>query len=585
MFDASARVFVPIDGEIFHPTRASCTVRGTVRRDADDRAVDVIAFGVSDERGETHDDGIPVGAVVRASDGSDDDDEREKQDIDAIGRTMRDRGVKVWVTFHVSSARAPRVAAFVARANGKVRRVDQVRVILYETPDPPLKVYPIERDEPCAFDRALEDLNRSGRAARERRGERPIDAVSSSSVSPSGAASMALLAIDGLLRALDYKFIASLGKETRWGGGFIRRSVCEVFASACVLRERLRLFRSLLSEGGGSWRRLDRLNTRRRVARAVQITVDLIVGAALARMCKLFDVESTIKRLVVGGLGAERGSRNLVASSVIESNAQWISRGNPLGVKLHVPLARFIGSVVVSFVRTLSLSMNSAQMVTFFTGYVSFLLRHGSVFGASMMLAIAADTMTLFTTHISALHLYSSLFITLQIRCIVFVYRRFINPKTPPRGFEEATVRPRTVEETVVGTLTLPPLMLLLPTVFFYYASYLVLHASTVLARLVMVFAASVLLTFPIDDVLVRFWTPYAFPKSVRLRTERLHNVDFPVIEPTSQSLSDVLRPFHSAAGAWLFDVGTSVARACATCGRFPITLVPWEVQHVDSTQ
>ena len=84
-----------------------------------------------------------------------------------------------------------------------------------------------------------------------------------------------------------------------------------------------------------------------------------------------------------------------------------------------------------------------------------------------MVFAIAADTMTIFTSHISALHVYSSLFITAQLRCVRFLYRRFINPKLPPKGFKAplADARPRTVEEVVVGTLTLPPLLLLFPTV------------------------------------------------------------------------------------------------------------------------
>ena len=123
----------------------------------------------------------------------------------------------------------------------------------------------------------------------------------------------------------------------------------------------------------------------------------------------------------------------------------------------------------------------------------------------------------------------------------------------------------------------LPPLLLLFPTVFFYYVSYLVFHACTVLVRLVLVFMASMLLTFPIDDVIVRVWTPHAFPKSVRMYTRKVCGVEMAAIAPTARSLADIMRPFNACAGAWLSSIGVAVARACVTCGRFPVTLVPWD--------
>jgi hypothetical protein len=311
----------------------------------------------------------------------------------------------------------------------------------------------------------------------------------------------------------------------------------------------------------------------------VQVAVDVLLGVCVARARGSREVSSSLERLVVGGWGTRPGSRDLLGTQVIENNARWISHGDPLGVKLHVPLARALGSLAVTFTRTLSGAFESSSAVEAYLGFVSFLLRHGGFFGASMLFAIAADTMTIFTAHISALHVYSSLFITAQLRCVRFLYRRFINPKLPPKGFKAppADARPRTVEEVVVGTLTLPPLLLLFPTVFFYYMSYLVMHAGTVLVRMIMVFAGSTLLAFPTDDVLVRVWTPYAFPRSVDMRPRALHGVEFVAIVPTCQTFGDVLRPFARQAGTWLGAVAVAVARACVTCGRFPLTIVPFD--------
>ena len=137
-------------------------------------------------------------------------------------------------------------------------------------------------------------------------------------------------------------------------------------------------------------------------------------------------------------------------------------------------------------------------------------------------------------------------------------------------------MRPRTVEEVVVGTLTLPPLVLLFPTVFFFYISYLVSHASTVIVRLAMVFIASFLLTFPTDDVLIRLWTPYAYPKSVDVLTRDVNGADFTFATPIAKTYDEVLRAFTRTAQNWLAAVALAIGRACVTCGRFPITLVPF---------
>jgi hypothetical protein len=564
-------------------------VYGTRRARGDGRGADVVAWRATErprrrrrDRGAhgAQEEGGRVKKLVRVMEivfGDDDDDDDEMGDDDDE--------CACFVTMRVGRAwdEAPRASARVRRPDGRWVRADNAVVILCPMPDPPLMVmtlggdYVSEDGAACAFELALADLNDAGRAAN---GFVEHD-VGSSSSAPSSLSIVprAIVAvIDAALRGLDYKCIKSLGTEARWGGGVTTRSVCEVSASACVLRARLVLARSLLVRDGMDWRRSSRLDKRRLVARAVQVAVDIFAGVCVARVRDSRDVSFALERVVVGGWGTRPGSRDLLGTRVIETNARWISHGDPLGVKLHVPLARALGSLGVGFASTLSGAYESSSAVKAYLGFVSFSLRHGGIFGASMVFAIAADTMTIFTSHISALHVYSSLFITAQLRCVRFLYRRFINPKLPPKGFKAplADARPRTVEEVVVGTLTLPPLLLLFPTVFFYYMSYLVLHAGTVLVRLVMVFAASTLLAFPTDDVLVRLWTPYAFPQSVDLRTRALHGVEFATIVPTCRSFGDVLQPFARQAGAWLGAVAVAVARACATCGRFPLALVPF---------
>lgn len=510
-------------------------------------------------------------------------------DEKAARRTMERHGAEVWVTVNVGCDwRAPPTAFAVAQAadEGTVRV--EVKIILCPMPDPPLMIMTLNGSRlegietapatvSCPFERSLESLNGAGRAAngwKDASARRSLVAgAMMTSIVGSAVASLEPV-IDVALRVMDYKFIKSLGAEARWGANLTTRNVCEIFASPCVLKARLELIRKLFITPVRTTKCMNRLQRRRFVAQAVQLTIDILLGACVAHVLNSEDARVKIEHAFLEGLA----SNQLLGSRLIEANARWISKGDPLGVKLHIPLARFLGSMATTFVQQLSLSLSSAPVLKLQVSIISSLIRYGGLFGASMVFAIAADTMTIFTMHISALHVYSSLFITAQLRCIRLLYRRFINPKAPPKGFKvpEEELRPRTVEEVVVGTLTLPPLLLLFPTVFFFYISYLVIHASTVIVRLAMVLIVSVLLTFPTDDVLIRLWTPYAYPKSVNVQTRDVNGVDFAFATPTAKTYDEVLRAFTRTAQSWLSAVALAIGRACVTCGRFPITLVPF---------
>ena len=563
-------------------TSTTCGVFGTHHAHADRRGVatvDVIGWTLDCFKGESTSDSTAtrVGALRL--------DDDVCFDEETVRRTMERHGAGVWVTVNVGRDwRAPPTAFAVVKTEDGAVRVG-VKIILCPMPDPPLMIMTLNGSrlegveaEPgtvsCPFERSLQSLNGAGRAWNGAAERRSLGAGAMvTSILGSAVGSVEPM-IDVALRVMDYKCIKSLGAEARWGANFTTRNVCEIFASPCVLRTRLELIRKLFITPIKTAKRMNRLQRRRFVAQAVQLTIDILLGACVAHALNAEDARAKIERAFIEGFE----SNQLLGSRLIEANARWISKGDPLGVKLHIPLARFLGSMATTLVQQLSLSLSSAPVLRLQVSIISSLIRYGGVFGASMVFAIAADTMTIFTMHISALHVYSSLFITVQLRCIRLLYRRFINPKAPPKGFKasEEEMRPRTVEEVVIGTLTLPPLVLLFPTVFFFYISYLVIHASTVIVRLAMVFIASFLLTFPTDDVLIRLWTPYAYPKSVDVLTRDVNGADFTFATPIAKTYDEVLRAFTRTAQNWLAAVALAIGRACVTCGRFPITLVPF---------
>ena len=362
---------------------------------------------------------------------------------------------------------------------------------------------------------------------------------------------------------LAWRFIPSLGSEPRWGGGFTRRSVCDVFASPNVLRDRLQLL-SLSTKS----------DRRRRRRRWLQFACDVALGIAFARCIDVYgDGACTFLR--------EKwyGQNHLVAMSTIESNAAWISTGKPLGVKLHVPCARVMGETAKTFVRALN---QSSKIFSDGLSFDVFLVclrvaRACGFFGVSLALAFLADVSTCFSIHLAALHVYSSLFITLQMSTIKYLYRRFINPVVSPLERQ----RPRTVEEVVVGTLTLPTLVLLFPTVFFYFASYLVMHAASIAGRLVFVVIVSVILCFPLDDVLLSLRNPRAFVVSgagenrTTLSVRRIDGEDFACVQPRCVSTGEIVAAYANDFNAWIGGYANAAMQALKTCGRLPIAVVP----------
>lgn len=492
---------------------------------------------------------------------------------DSDDATARKRS-KVWLDIDVGErwCQPPKVVVHVSSA-----RLQFVQVIICPMPDPPLSVFALsDCDSSGDLSRALAQLNRLGAAkfslkSSTQRSRRGVRAILARYVVP---------CVDTVLGVINYQFMHSLGSEPRWGGGFTRRSLCEIFASACVLRQRLYFIRGVLLEPL-NWHNLDRLQRRRALARAFQLTFDLLLGVFITYCMIRIDVrEDALKRrLVLGGTSRTSypSESFLIGTDTIEKNAEWISRGDPLGFKLHVPLAKRLGAVAVIFVHSVATTAREPAVINFMIHWFRLSILFGGVFGASMVFALLADITTTVTMHIAALHVYSSLFITAQLRLIRFLYRQYINPKKSATSFKLADeVRARTVEEVIIGTLSLPPLLLLLPTVFFYYCSYLCIHAATIAARLIMVLIASILLNFPTDIVLVRLWTPHAFPSSMRLGKTEIRGVHYVALRPTPKSMRDMLAPFNRVCFSWLYNVMRAVLRAVLTCGRFPITLVPF---------
>ena len=117
----------------------------------------------------------------------------------------------------------------------------------------------------------------------------------------------------------------------------------------------------------------------------------------------------------------------------MRANANWIMHGDPLGVKLHVPLARGLGAAALNLVEGLGAVLAHPACEAAMSTAVTALAASGVLGGLSLQAALAADLTTFLTTHIAALHVYSSLLVTAQLAAAGYLYR-LMNPppKLPP---------------------------------------------------------------------------------------------------------------------------------------------------------
>ena len=167
-------------------------------------------------------------------------------------------------------------------------------------------------------------------------------------------------------------------------------------------------------------------------------------------------------------------------------NANWLAKGDPLGVKLHLPLSRTLSGLAV----VLAEGYASVLGVRFDT-IVRNIDERLWFLGLTTQLAFLSDCMFLFTSHAAALHVYSSLLITAQVAFGKFCYEAGFGRPLQRRKEEEHTTKRQSTESLVFGVLFVPPIFLFFPTTFAYFASYLVLHAAALLVRAMVVFLVS----------------------------------------------------------------------------------------------
>jgi phosphatidylinositol glycan class Q protein len=439
-------------------------------------------------------------------------------------------------------------------------------------------------------------------------------------------------------RALDAKWIPGLRSKHAWFDSkreetglkspTLYRGSSEIFASAKVLCSRLRW----VADGAAAAPETETgpsISRARVMGRVAQISLDVFLGFIIRRF--LVTNAETITALASGserfptrwsGRDAVFGVSNKSSSTrrgkevnhsptpplgeSVRRNAEWLMRGSPLGIKLHRPLARALGACAALLVEALG---QVVATESFRRGIKTALVcvAHAGVFGgASLSLALAADVITFLTTHVAALHVYSSLLVTAQWHFSKKLVRILGSAADSKRNAGEDSDEKNgssfsQLESTTFGVLALTPLSLLFPTTFAFYLSYLALHAFVVFVRACLVFSAAAVQHFPLEKLLARALLPDAFPGKIDVvvgpsrdtRTTagrsivpawgswnpRVHANHAPLhlrCSPVS-AFEYALRPFAAAAAEWSGVFFSAVAAACSSLGRLPVALTPFQ--------
>jgi len=222
---------------------------------------------------------------------------------------------------------------------------------------------------------------------------------------------------------------------------------------------------------------------RRRERRDVPLFKALIAFAFDVLLARLFfaRIASRVQKL----------SSGFINGDYLIRNANWLAKGNPLGVKLHLPLSRTLSGVAILLAEGYAsiLGVRLHSIIRSIGERMWFL-------GLTTQLACLSDCMFLFTSHAAALHVYSSLLVTAQVAFGKFCYEAGFGRPLQLRREEEkhlyiTQTKRQSTESLVFGVLFVPPIFLFFPTTFAYFASYLLLHAAALLVRATVVFLLS----------------------------------------------------------------------------------------------
>ncbi|KAF3656655.1 putative protein phosphatase 2C 55-like [Capsicum annuum] len=200
-----------------------------------------------------------------------------------------------------------------------------------------------------------------------------------------------------------------------------------------------------------------------------------------------------------------------VTNYLLRTGCVWLM-GNPAGFKLNTELAGVLGTI----------SLIAIQIWSTLWWLLGFFLIHlikvvavfGSLFGLTAAAALIIDTISLATTHVSALQWLLTLLYSWQIQAVDALWRLFRGRKWNPLR-QRLDSYAYSVEQHVVGSLLFTPLLLLLPTTSLFYIFFTIMKTTISFVCIAIQFGIAIIHATPYIKIFFWFTRRKRFPSGL----------------------------------------------------------------------
>ncbi|CAN6445339.1 unnamed protein product [Victoria cruziana] len=204
-----------------------------------------------------------------------------------------------------------------------------------------------------------------------------------------------------------------------------------------------------------------------------------------------------------------------VTNNILRSGCVWLM-GVPAGFKLNTELAEMLGLILLNVIQVWSTFWFSLRpFLKFFAMGLSI---SGILFGMTVAEALCLDMIFLVTYYLSTINWLISLLYAQQLQALASLWRIFRGRKWNPLRSRLDSYN-YSVEEHVVGSLMLTPLLLLLPTTSVFYIFFTIINSTITLLCIFIEVSISILHATPCAEIFFRIIQPRRFPSGIWFET------------------------------------------------------------------
>ncbi|KAF3893948.1 N-acetylglucosaminyl transferase component [Trichophyton interdigitale] len=200
----------------------------------------------------------------------------------------------------------------------------------------------------------------------------------------------------------------------------------------------------------------------------------------------------------------------------LQQTISWLM-GWPAGLKLNNELAVFLGDLFLWVIAHWASALASLRP---FLSYVVYIIGCASFAGASMLIAMFSDLLSIFTVHIYSFYIASARIFNWQLTIIISLFHLF-------RGRKRNILRNRIdscdydLDQLLLGTILFTLLFFLLPTVLVFYITFASARMAIISLKAGLDTCLAFLNHFPLFALMLRLKDSRRLPGGTRFELRR----------------------------------------------------------------